>query len=246
MTKEKFKIDCDLPVGERLQSKAAGSICTIFPKIFRVLLIAIITGTGYNVLQAQSRPELFFREDWKETEAALPVTQEHVAHPALELHLHGAGKDGIKKSNHPHIPNDPFYIWSGECRGNWAVSLRHKNQMVDLTGPAEVHWQSKQSGFRQLRLIVKLAGGKWLVSDQYDGESADWREHSFKISELRWRELNMERISEGKWVEDPDLSMVEEIGFTDLMEGGHSAACSRLDWIAVYGKPAGTRSTRSN
>jgi hypothetical protein len=35
----------------------------------------------------------------------------------------------------------------------------------------------------------------------------------------------------------PDLSNVEEIGFTDLMAGGQSKACSRLDWIEVHGRP---------
>jgi len=29
---------------------------------------------------------------------------------------------------------------------------------------------------------------------------------------------------------------VDEIGFTDLMSGGKSAACSRVDWIEVYGR----------
>jgi hypothetical protein len=38
-------------------------------------------------------------------------------------------------------------------------------------------------------------------------------------------------------VTDLDLSRVDEIGFTDLMPGGGSDACSRLDWIEVYGKP---------
>ena len=41
---------------------------------------------------------------------------------------------------------------------------------------------------------------------------------------------------EGAKVTTPDLSRVEEIGFTDLMAGGGSAACSRLDWIEVYGR----------
>jgi hypothetical protein len=38
-----------------------------------------------------------------------------------------------------------------------------------------------------------------------------------------------------KHIEKPDLSNVEEIGFTDLMRGGGSEACSRLDWIEVDG-----------
>lgn len=205
--------------------------------LFLPALLFIIISGNFKESDAQSKAIVFFREDWKEIEAALPVTQEHVSNPDLVLSLHGPGKGEIKKSNHPHIPNDPFYIWSGECRGNWAVSLRHKSRCVDLSGStAEVRWQSKQSGFRQLRLMIKLADGQWLVSDQYDGESADWREKTFKIAGIRWRELNIERVTEGNWTNDPDLSRVEEIGFTDLMVGGKSKASSRLDWIEVYGE----------
>lgn len=207
---------------------------TISFKILAIFLLLI--GTAGKNLQAQSSSDLFFREDWKEIEAALPVTQEHVANPDLELSLHGPARDEIKKSYHPQIPNDPYYIWSGECRENWAVSLRNKTKIVDLTGPAEIKWQAKQSGYRQLRVILKLSDGEWLVSEQYDGESKYWREKNFKIADLRWRELDIERVIEGNRVKDPDLSKVEEIGFTDLMVGGQSKASSRLDWIEVYGE----------
>jgi hypothetical protein len=180
---------------------------------------------------------LFFREDWKEIPAATPITQEHVANPDLLLSLYGPAKNGIKKSNHPDVPNDPFYVWSGECTGNWALGLRHRNHWVDLSGNAKINWRSKQSGFRQLRIILRLNNGTWLISDQNDGYADDWREKEFVIAELRWRTLNIESVTEGGWVENPDLSRVEEIGFTDLMGGGMTAASSRLDWIEVYGKP---------
>ncbi len=42
---------------------------------------------------------------------------------------------------------------------------------------------------------------------------------------------------EGAWEPKPDLSKVDEIGFTDLMTGGQSVACSRVDWIEVDGRP---------
>lgn len=197
------------------------------------LLLALIM---YSITSAGQSGEIIFREDWKETEAALPVTQEHVSNSNLILSLHGPGEDRIKKSNHPHIPNDPFYIWSGECQHNWGVSLRHREYMADLTGEAFVSWRSRQSGFRQMRLILKLADGTWLVSDQYDGASDKWREMKFKIADLRWRKLDIEKILEGNWHEHPDLSKVDEIGFTDLMIGGGSQASSRLDWIEVLGK----------
>jgi len=201
--------------------------------IYAVATIALFAGTAS--LAAQNRPGLFFREDWKETPAATPVTQDHVANPDLILSLYGPAKSMVKKSHHDAPADDPFYIWSGVCPGNWAVSLRHKDALVDLTGLAKIRWRSKQSGFRQLRIIVKLAGGAWLVSDQPDGPSNDWRVSEFNIQDIRWRKLDIETIFESTWVDKPDLSRVEEIGFTDLMRGGGSAASSRLDWIEVYG-----------
>lgn len=185
---------------------------------------------------AQTPAKLFFREEWKEIEAALPVTQEHVANSSLVLSLYGPASDGIKKSNHPHIPNDPYYIWSGECRGNWAVGLRHRDAWVDLTGDAQIHIRSRQSGFRQLRIILRLDSGDWLVSDHYVGPTEEWTEKQFKLAGIRWRKLDINRVTEGAWVQDPDLSKVREIGFTDLMAGGGTPASSRLDWIAVYGR----------
>jgi hypothetical protein len=53
--------------------------------------------------------------------------------------------------------------------------------------------------------------------------------------DLEWYTIDMETITEQRPVRNPDLSDVVEIGFTDLMPGGQSNACSRLDWIEVYG-----------
>jgi len=109
--------------------------------------------------------------------------------------------------------------------------------MVDLTGFARIIWRSKQQGFRSLHLVLKLADGTWLVSSQSDGPSKDWRVHEFNIMDITWHKLNIKDIFETTPAPGADLSRVEEIGFTDLMRGGGSIACSRLDWIEVYGKP---------
>ncbi len=191
----------------------------------------------YTNCTAQYRPSLFFREGWKEILAATPVTQDHLTNDELLLGLYGSGQDSIKKSHHDHPVDDPYYVWSGLCKGNWAVTLKSKKSNVDLTGYAKVLWRSKQSGLRNLHLILKLANGKWLVSDQYEAQSKDWRIHEFNIMDIKWYALNIKDIYEKSPVENPDLSNVEEIGFTDLMIGGQSNACSRVDWIEVYGKP---------
>jgi hypothetical protein len=187
---------------------------------------------------AQDPSGLFFREDWKETPAEMPLGQAHVSDPNLFLQQYGPGIHGIKKSNHPSIPNDPYYVWSGACPGNWAVTLKHKTNDVDLTGPALIRWRAKQAGFRVLHVILKLSSGTWLVSDWGDDASNDWRVREVRVRDIHWRTLDISRVSEGRPAEKPDLSRVEEIGFTDLMPGGLSDACSRLDWIEVHGKPA--------
>jgi hypothetical protein len=81
-------------------------------------------------------------------------------------------------------------------------------------------------------MILKLSNGTWLVSDQADRESLDWRVWERNVANLRWRRFDIRAV-----VERPDLSRVDEIGWTDLMSGGGSAACSRLDWIEVYATP---------
>jgi peptidoglycan/xylan/chitin deacetylase (PgdA/CDA1 family) len=196
-----------------------------------------ITRIGTNAA-SRPRPEPArppaFREDWKETPAATPVTQEHVANPDLILTVHGPGRDDVKKSHHDQPADDPYYIWSGDTRAPWAVSLRHRRGPIDLSGPARIRWRAKQSGFYELRPIVQIGPEQWLVADQSDGPGADWREREFPVSRLTWRALDITRIVEGRAVATPDLSQVLAVGVTDLRAGGGTPASSRLDWIEVH------------
>ncbi len=196
-------------------------------------LLAALAMTSH--IWAKDRPGLFFREDWKEIPAVTPVTQEHVSNPDLIVTLYGPGAAGIKKSHHDQPADDPYYIWSGETSANWAIALRHRHALADLRGQAKIRWRSKQSGYRELRPILKLSSGMWLISDQADDQSLDWRVREFNMADIHWRRLDITKIVEGEWIPSPDLSQVEEIGWTDLMAGGGSPASSRVDWIEVYG-----------
>lgn len=184
---------------------------------------------------ADYRPSLLFREDWRETPPETPVTQDHVAHPDLILTVHGPGREGVKKSHHDKPADDPYYIWSGTAEGNWMVALTPRDYLIDLSSYAKVRWRAKQAGFRQLRIALQLENGTWLVSDACDDASSDWRIREFNIMDIVWMELHPEEIRETRAATEPDLSRVKSIGFTDLMAGGKSSACSRLDWIEVYG-----------
>ena len=196
----------------------------------------LVFGAAAQTRPEDNRPPLFFREDWKEIPPVTPVTAEHLTNPKLLLALYGPGKDGVRKSHHTEPKDDPYYIWTGECAGNCAITLRDKSAFADLTGLAKIRWRTKQSGFRELRPILKLANGTWLVGDHAEGPASDWRETEFAIADVRWRRLDIKKIAEGAWVEKPDLSKVDEIGWTDLATGGGTPASSRVDWVEVYGR----------
>ena len=181
-----------------------------------------------------ARPQLFLREDFKETPAATPITQDHLSSRNLFLAAYGPGKAGLKKSHHDTPADDPYYVWDGTCEGNCGITLRDKANYADLTSLARIHWRTKQSGFRRLHIILKLAGGAWLVSDPVESASTDWRETECVMQDMRWRRLDIATLVEGAPVERPDLSRVDEIGWSTLMTGGGTPASSRVDWIAVY------------
>ena len=195
-------------------------------------------------------PPVFFREDWKfdksvpnqnnEREPEHTIVQGDVKSPNLEVRLYG-DKAGTRTVIQPYN-EDITYVMSLLCTSNWAITLRDKNNDVDLSGLATIKWRTRVSGFHLLRPIVKLADGTWLISDKTVGLTTDWVESEIQLYDVRWRNLDIENVVEGRearWVDNPDLTHVEEIGFTDLMRGaGHgSGGGSRVDWIQVTGNP---------
>ena len=178
---------------------------------------------------------LYFREDWKETPAEIPLSQKHVANPDLILKTYGPGADSLKKSHHDQPADDPWYVWSGQCRGTWALALKKKDSPVDLSKGGYVRWRTKQAGDRVLRVILGLEDGMWIVSEEGTGATEDWTVSTLKLDSLTWRELDISAIKAGKRIESPNFSRVKLIGCTDLMPGEASAVCTRLDWVEVYG-----------
>ena len=111
--------------------------------LMAVLFVAALAGAAVGA--DATRPDLLFREDWKENAAVTPVTQEHVANPDLILTRHGPGEGKIRKSHHDKPADDPFYVWSGEAEANWALSLSHARLAMDLTGNAKIRWRARHA-----------------------------------------------------------------------------------------------------
>jgi hypothetical protein len=194
-------------------------------------------------------PPLFFREDWKldpnapnvnnAEEPEHPIGQGDVANPNLEVRLYGDAA-GTRIADQTY--NNQIYAMTLLCTSNCAITLRDKNNDVDLSGVATIRWRTRISGFHYLHPILKLADGTWLIGDKSASLSTNFVVSEIQLVDVRWRYLNIKDVIEardGYWVDYPDLSHVEEIGFTDLMRGaGHgSGGGSRVDWIEVYGKP---------
>lgn len=178
---------------------------------------------------------VWFREDFKELPPEIPVQQKHLANTNLVLKRCGPGGSRIKRSYHENVPGDPHYVWSGLCPDRWALVFSHKTRSADLATHGRVRWRTKQFGDRVLHVIVNTPDG-WLISDQGTARSTDWTVDTIDLTECQWFSLDIETVTKGELVESPDLSAVRAVGFTDLKSGGRSQACSRLDWIEVYGR----------
>jgi hypothetical protein len=209
--------------------------------LYASAIVAILVAGTVNAQQAQApappggrgaaprvtRPPLFFSEEWKQTPAndEHPVTQQSIANPALELKLYGSTAKEIQLTGTAGNESNPIHVWTGMCSTPCALAFRHKANYADLTGLARIRWNTKTSGFHEIRPIVKLADGTWLVGDRTDGTTRDWLVTEFNLADVRWLRLDIERVvTIGNIVERPDLSRVDEVGFVDLMPGsGHGA-----------------------
>ena len=190
---------------------------------------------------ARGRAPLFFREEWKQTPAGgeHPVLPESIGNQSLELKLYGTTSKEVQLTGSATDENNPTHVWTGLCSTPCAVAFRDKNNFVDLSGLSRIKWVTKVSGFHQVRPIVKLADGTWLVGDHTDGSTADWLTSEFSLADVRWLRLDINAVvTKGNLVDKPDLSKVDEIGFVDLLPGSGHGPGGWIDvaTIEVFGK----------
>jgi hypothetical protein len=205
---------------------------------------------------AAVRPPLFFREEWKQppytgqlTEQARHLTRDAVTNPNLELRVYGPCNNSTLGVQVYGTPNDtifPMNLWTGLCAVPIAVTLRDKNNYVDLTGPARIRWVTRAANLHGVRPVLKLADGTLIVGNHVDATDnaigqaePEMVESEFSIGPNRWYTLDPEKVTTGKPVDKPDLSKVDEVGFADLMPGGGhgSAGWINVGPFEVYGEP---------
>jgi hypothetical protein len=254
--------------------RCIGAVIAVAVLLSAGMLAALAAEGGQNGQRGQStqtprpednRPPIFFREGWthqfdKGGAPEGPVGQQHVSNPDLELKPYGEEPHGdpAGRQEHTHagmwmnkrFANDPAHLFTGTCNRPCALTLRHRTQYVDLSVfGAKIRWYVKLSGFHQVRPVLKLADGTYLVGDHGDGwvDAFDWYVSDILIGSVRWRRLDPAKVvttlgapaNAAGWVEKPDLSRVDEVGFADLMPGSShgNGGFADVAWIEVYGRP---------
>jgi hypothetical protein len=175
-------------------------------------------------------PKLLFRLALENT-ARLLVSTEVITTPNLNLHTYGDGENILvsigKAETDPHL-------FDGFCDKPCGLTLQDKNNYFDLTGKAKIKWTLIVSGFHRARPLIKLADGTLLIGDQADGSVADWQHSEVSLGEVRWLTLDPARgVTLGNWVQNPNLSKVEEVGVFDVIPGSGV----RVEGVAVEKLP---------
>ena len=197
---------------------------------------------------AGARPSpLLFHEGWTRAPLTQPMGQANLANQHLTLHIYGNAND-IRKAFHP----SDDYTYTGETTSNWAITVSDRSSTWDLSGTAKIRLKTQNTGYRVLHVVVKTTDGRYYVSEEGSPESSVWIEREYIFSDLHWRNLLMtdtptnasnRRQPDPRRVPivptsrtTPDLTNVEEVGFSDLMPGGWIPATSRVSSFDLFGR----------
>src|SRR5207249_4362869 len=157
--------------GDRMQTKAC---LGLFVFLCGLAWVALAQQPAQSsAAQVPKSVSLVFRETFKGREPGapqqVPLTDRGLTNANLELKLYGPGappvpdhESGLALNNEEDEgrPGEIIsYVWSGVTDDHWGVTLRDKNNYIDLRGPAKIRWRARFRSFHNLRLIIKLADG---------------------------------------------------------------------------------------
>ena len=201
---------------------------------------------GAPTFGTDENAQMIFEEHWTNAPLTQPMKQENLGNQHLQLHLYG-DVAGIRKTQHP----TEDYTYTGETRNTWMITASDPKNYFDLRLPAKVMLRTRNTGYRQTHIAIRTADGKYYVTEEGSGESSAWMNRDYILSDMHWRSLTMEDTPSGvgnrkpepgrhvivaAGIATPDLSKVDEIGFTDLLPGGFIPSTTRVNTWAVYGK----------
>jgi len=212
----------------------------------QTIVAIVVLAAGFIHQQTEPAKHLF-HEAWTRAPMAQPMVQDNLGNQHLTLHIYGNASE-IRKAFHP----DEDYTYTGETTTNWAITVSDKTAFWDLARDGRIRLQTRNSGYRFLHIVIKTANGRYYVSEEGSGESTAWIETDYTLGDLHWRNLLMtdtptnasnRRAPDPKRIPiiptskaTPDLSRVDEVGFSDLTAGGWIPATSRVKSFDLWGR----------
>ncbi len=214
-------------------------------------LFALWAGTARVDAQGQEmRPALLFEETWQQAESALgtPISnhrsdndyyladQSAVANSDLEIGLYGERAHDVTVYEH----EGRIDLWTGLVGSPVAITLKHTDSYLNLTGLARVQAIVRTNNLHGLNPVVRLADGTMLVGSQRIDTNGAFLTAEVAFESQRWFNLDSTEVSVGSEVTDVDFSRVDEVGFANLAAGGGhgNAGWSNISTVQVYASAA--------
>lgn len=193
-------------------------------------------------------PPLLFREPWQQSPSAIGVptsryrvnvqywlaSQSAVTNPNLEAKFYGADAKNITVYQH----QSRYDLWTGLANSAVAVTLRDRNNLLDLSGLARVRAILRTSGLHQLHAIVRFADGTLAAGSRPYTTDSQFVMTEVAFSNQRWQTVDPETLAVVRnTVTQPDLARVDEVGFVDFaVGGGPGGGWSNISTVEVYAK----------
>ena len=177
-----------------------------------------------------SRPALLFKESWRllAHEGALSDDNQRISplvvgNSQLDLHTYGPAASSILAWEHEGRVD----LWTGLATSPVAVTLRDKNNYIDLRGLARLRAILRTNAIQTLYPVLKLADGTLVVARHAIVTDGEFLQVEVAFGGLQWYRLDPETVVVKAEYKNPDLSKIDEIGFATLApNGGHGIAAS--------------------
>jgi hypothetical protein len=201
----------------------------------------------------ETTPPLLFKEQWQQAAGAVGVptsprrsqnqywlaSQSAVTNPALEVKLYGADARNLTV----YIHEGRADLWTGLTGSAVAVTLRHRDNFIDLRGLARVRAILRTGNLHTLHPVVRLTDGSLLAGSHAIDTDGQFLQTEVSFENQRWYTVEPDTLGVKGQALEVDLGRVDEVGFVDLAPaGGHgSSGWANISWIEVYARPVPRR-----
>ncbi|MAY03307.1 MAG: hypothetical protein CMQ38_10070 [Gammaproteobacteria bacterium] len=195
---------------------------------------------------AQERPTLLFQETWQQAESALgnPTSPharadsyylagpEALTNPGLELRLYGYKAQDITVYEHEGRVD----LWTGLAGSPVAIMLKSTDNYLDLSGLARLRAIVRTNNLHELHPVIKLADGTLAIGSQAIQTHGAFMSVEVAYDNQDWFLLDPNEVVVGSAIAEPDLSLIDEVGFANLASGGGhgNAGWSNISDVELY------------